>query len=141
MGDYAAARPLYEEPQRLCETLGNDGLRLFSLRGLGEKMIRTGDVEQARRYFADSLRPCHGEGDGIVSYEVLERLAATAKQQAQYERALTLYSTTLAPRERNGSDPDFNPKQIVEQDLAFLRKELQGDAFDTFSGRCKTFSS
>jgi tetratricopeptide (TPR) repeat protein len=128
-GDFAQARPLYEESLAIWREMGN-GMRIAeALSDLGKMMHAQGDHALARVHFEESLTLSHELGFKQGIAQSLEAFAFLALQEAHPERAVRLWGAAAALREmiRSPLAPDEREQQ--EREITVLQQTLGEDAF------------
>jgi len=104
-GDLRAARPLLEERLAICRKLGDPGLLVHALGGIGHLERDAGDYARARALYRESLVVRRELGALHALAQSLEDLAVLAGRQGQIERAIRLLGAAEAFCETLGARP------------------------------------
>jgi tetratricopeptide (TPR) repeat protein len=140
-GDYAAAHRCFEECLVLRQNIGHLPDMAQAWLDLGYGTLKRGDLVQAARYYADSLRLAHRCNHRRRIAFALRALAALARQQGQPVRAARLLGasetadTTLTARLRSLPllmQQDWTDDQRILQtqlgEASFIAAQIEGQA-------------
>jgi tetratricopeptide (TPR) repeat protein len=127
-GDYATARAHLEQALALSRDLGYREIEAEALLYLGRAAQAEGDYRQARALIRQSLLLCH-QIDLKVLVEALEAFAALLALQNELARAVCLYGTAHALRERLHLARPPIQREPYQAAIEALRRALGEEVF------------
>ncbi len=131
-GDFAAARPLFEESLTLCRELGNKQGVGCTLNNLGAIAFASGDYETARSRFAEGLTMAQEIEEKITLSYSLDGFAALAVKRRDAERASQLAGAAEHLRESLGFDTEPAERRFRNAYLAELQCVVDEQIFLKF---------
>ena len=89
-GDFATARPLFEDSVRRLRELGDEHRALQATRGLAWCNLELGNVERAKAFYQELLEGARVAGDRNMEARALATFAVFASDEGRHEDALVL---------------------------------------------------
>jgi hypothetical protein len=127
--DCQTARPLLEERLAICREVGDAGLLIHALGGMGHLARDEGNYAQARAFYQESLLLRRQIGHQIALAQSLEDLAVLAGREQQARRAIRLLGAAEAFCETLGAQPPVAMREEYERAVAEGRATLGEAAF------------
>jgi hypothetical protein len=137
-GDYAGARPYYEECLALSRAMGAKSFIAVSLHSLGHVALHQGDSRRAETLFAEGLalgrelghqQEPPGRSPEVYIAEFLAGLAGVAAVDGAPDRAARLFGAAEAPLRASGHRIDLVDQGEYERNLAAVRAQMDTEAF------------
>jgi non-specific serine/threonine protein kinase len=129
-GDWAAARPLYDEAEKIAREIGDPALLGQGLANRGYAECAAGCHEAARAQFTESITALQEIGDQTFILEAVEGFATLALATGSLVRAVRLLAAGEGLRRSAGAARTFLYQRRHLRESSATRARLGDDAFE-----------
>ena len=140
-GDYQAAIACYEESNLRNEKVGYQYGSLWNHVRMAHVFLRQGEVQRARRQFADCIEKAYKANFMIVVVYAIEGLASLNVNQGRYQLAIQLYAWADAMREKIGDQRPPVEKDFIAEEFATIHSRMDDNAIMDITENARTMTT
>ncbi len=139
-GNYGAAKQIFEDGLNIFRRFRNKNFQTVLTSELGHVARHTGDMQEARRIYRETIKAWRDSGNRAAIAHQLECFAFIAIEEEEPQRAIRLFGAAEALRERVHSPMTDYERVEYDRELAQLRSSLDETEFNALwaEGRALT---
>jgi predicted ATPase/class 3 adenylate cyclase len=130
-GNYGTAKHFFEDGLNIFRRLRNKNFQMVMTSELGHIARHTGDINQARKIYNETIKGWHDLGNRSAIAHQLECFAFIAIADEEPQRAIKLFAAAEALRAKVNSPMTDHERVAYDKEVAQLRSLLNESDFNT----------